>query len=187
LEEKAEEKIPERPMRESVTIPKIVQPLSWHQTPKKRKKDLKWWQWLVLLLTLGVAAIIAWTLREFLWNRWIAIALFLWWILYLVIGKLFDIDGFYNAKKLFTNWLYIVLILAWIGYGVYATQDDNSFNLIKEKAVSYVKDRFKSNQNDDSEANTWDEIYVFEWTGEVITDTWDVIFDSTWDIETQTW
>jgi hypothetical protein len=28
LEEKAEEKIPERPMRESVTIPKIVQPLS---------------------------------------------------------------------------------------------------------------------------------------------------------------
>ena len=187
LEEKAEEKIPERPMRESVTIPKIVQPLSWHQTPKKRKKDLKWWQWLILFITLWVAAIIAWTLWEFLWNRWIAIALFLWWILYLVVGKLFDVDGFYNAKKLFTNWLYIILVLAWIGYGVYATQDDNSFNLIKEKAVSYVRDRFKSDQNDDSEANTWDVIYVFEWTGEVITDTWDVILDSTWDIETQTW
>ena len=187
LEEKTEEKIPERPMRESVTIPKIVQPLSWHQTPKKRKKDLKWWQWLVLFLTLWVAAIIAWTLWEFLWNRWIAIALFLWWILYLVIGKLFDIDGFYNAKKLFTNWLYIILILAWIGYGVYATQNDNSFNLIKENAVSYIKDWFNSDKTDDSETNTWDVIYVFEWTGEVITDTWDVILDSTWDIETQTW
>jgi len=187
LEEKTEEKIPERPMRESVTIPKIVQPLSWHQTPKKRKKDLKWWQWLVLFLTLWVAAIIAWTLWEFLWNRWIAIALFLWWILYLVIGKLFDIDGFYNAKKLFTNWLYIILILAWIGYWVYAMQNDNSFNLIKEKAVSYIKDQFKSYQNGDSETNTWDVIYVFEWTGEVITDTWVVILENTWDIENETW
>ena len=185
LEEKPEEKVPERPMRESVNIPKIVQPLSWHQTPKKRKKDLKWWQWVVLLLTLGVAAIIAWTLREFLGNRWIAIALFLWWILYLVIGKLFDIDGFYNAKKLFTNWLYIILILAWIGYWIYAAQDYNSLNLIKDKAVSYVKDRFKS---DDAEADTWDVIYVFEWTGEVINDTWDInILDNTWNVEVETW
>lgn len=186
LEEKPEEKTPEKPMRESVNIPKIVQPLSWHQTSKKRKKDLNWWQWIVLLLTLWVAAIIAWTLREFLGNRWIAIALFLWWILYLVIGKLFDVGGFYNAKKLFTNWLYIILILAWIGYWIYAAQGDNSLNLIKDKAVSYVKDRFKSDKNG-AETDTWDVIYVFEWTGEVITDTWDVILDSTWDIETETW
>ena len=186
-EEKKEEKTSEKPMRESVSIPKIVQPLSWHQTPKKRKKELARGQWLVLLLTLGVAAVIAWTLREFLGNRWIAIALFLWWILYLVIGKLFDINGFYNAKKLFTNWLYIILIISWIGYGVYATQDHASLNLIKDNAVSYIQDRFKSDKEDNSEVNTWDIIYVFEWTGEVISDFEDnnEILNETWVIENE--
>jgi len=193
-EEKAEEKTPEKPMRESVSIPKIVQPLSWHQTPKKRKRERARGQWLVLLLTLGVAAVIAWTLWEFLWNRWISIALFLWWILYLVIGKLFDINGFYNAKKLFTNWIYIILIIAWIFYWFYATQDHTSLNLIKDKAISYMQDRFNSEKEDNSEFNTWDIIYVFEWTGEVITDIEDntAISDETWVIEneiveTDTW
>ena len=191
IEEKSEEKTSERPLRENVSIPKIVQPLSWHQTPKRKKKELEWmrWQRLVLLLTLAVAAVIARTLREFLGNRWIAIALFLWWILYLVIGKLFDIDGFYNAKKLFTNWLYIMLILAWIGYWVYAAQDDGSLNLIKDKAVSYVKNRFNSEKVDEAESDTGDVIYVFEWTGEVITYTWDDenALENAWIVETETW
>jgi len=186
-EEKIEGKVPERPMRESVTIPKIVKPLSWHQAPKKRKRERCWGQRLVLLLTLGIAAIIAWTLWEFLGNRWIGISLFLWRILYLVIGKLFDINGFYNAKKLFTNWLYIILIIAWIGYGVYATQDDASLNLIKDKAVSYVQDRFKSEKenNNDLKVDSWDVIYVFEWTGEVIADIEDniEILNETWVVE----
>lgn len=172
-EEKSEEKKSEKPMRESVSIPKIVQPLSWHQAPKKRKRERCWGQRLILLLTLGITAVIAWTLWEFLGNWWIGISLFLWRILYLVIGKLFDINGFYNAKKLFTNWLYIILIIAWIGYGVYVSQDDASFNLVKDKVVSYVQDRFKSEKEENSENNTWDIIYVFEWTGEVITDTED--------------
>ena len=185
LEQKSEEKVPERPMRESVTIPKIVQPISWHQTPKKKKKEIKWGQRLILLLTLGVAALIIWTLWEFLESRWIVIALFLWWILYLVIGKLFDVDGFYNAKKLFTNWLYIILIVAWFGYGIYAMQNDNSLNLIKDKAASYINNRFNS---EEAESGTWDEIYVFEWTWEVITDT-DLInsLNNTWLAENETW
>ena len=186
-EENIEENVSDRPMRENVTIPKIVQPLSWHQTPKKKKKELKRGQRLILFLTLGLAAVVAWTLREFLESRWIAIALFLGRILFLVIGKLFDVEGFYNTKKLFTNWLYIVLILAWIVYGVYATQDNSSFNLIKDKAVSYIEDRFDSEK--DSEFGTWDEIYIFEWTGEVITDTWDMINSliNTWLINNETW
>lgn len=183
LEDKPEEKLPERPMRENITIPKIVQPISWHQTSKKKKKEIKRGQRLILFLTLWVAAIIAWTLWEFLESRWIAIALFLGWILYLVIWKLFDVNGFYNAKKLFTNWLYVVLILAWIGYWVYAMQDDGSFNLAKDKAVSYIKDRF--NSENDSESGTWDEIYVFEWTGEVIDDVDSL--DNTWLVENETW
>ena len=186
LEEKPEEKIPERPMRESVTIPKIVQPLSWHQTPKKKKREIRWGQRLVLLLTLCVAAVISRTLWEFLGTRWVAISLFLWWILYLVIGKLFDIDGFYNAKKLFTNWLYIILILAWIGYGIYATQDSASFNLLKDKATSYVQNRVDSQKEEDSEENTWDIIYVFEWTGEVIdSEEMAKILDETWTAENE--
>ena len=189
IEEESEENLPEKPLRENVSIPKIVQPLSWRQTPKKKKKEWMWWQRLVLLLTLAVAGVIAWTLWEFLGNRWIAIALFLWWILYLVIGKLFDVNGFYNVRKLFTNWLYIILILAWIGYGIYAMEDDNSFNLIKEKAVSYVKDRFNSEKVDEAEVDTWDIIYVFEWTGEVITYTWDDenVLEGTWTEETEIW
>ena len=195
LEEKPEEeKTPERPMRESVTIPKIVQPLSWHQTPKKRKRERAWWQRLVLLVTLGLAVVMAWTLWEFLWNRWISIALFLWRILYLVIGKLFDINGFYNAKKLFTNRLYIVLIIAWFGYGIYAAQDYNSLNLIKDKAVSYVKDRFESSKQDNrnidtwNEVDTWDIIYIFEWTWEVIPDVENntEILDENWTVEDET-
>ena len=192
-EENPEEKTPERPMRENVTIPKIVQPLTWHHAPKKKKKDWKWWQWLILFITLWIAAIIAWTLREFLGKRWIAIALFLWWILYLVIGKLFDVNGFYNAKKLFTNRLYIILILAWVGYGIYAMQQENKSFLpagFSDKVSSYIKDRFTSNEEKNTEIGTWDEIYIFEWTGEVISDSWTEIIDlieNTWVIENEVW
>ena len=188
-EEKSEEKISDKPMREGVTIPKIVQPLTWHSTSnsKKKKKEVKWWQRLILFITLGIAAVVAWTLWEFLGDRWLAIALFLWRILYLVIWKLFDVNGFYNAKNLFTNWLYIILILAWVCYGIYAMQDNNSLNLVKDRAVSYVKDLF--NSEDDSDLGSWDAIYVFEWTGEVITDTWDIInvLDNTWTTQNETW
>ena len=188
VEDKSEEKL-ERPMRENVSIPKIVQPLSWRQTPKKKEKEWMWWQRLVLLLTLAVAAVIAWTLWEFLWSRWIAIALFLWWILYLIIGKLFDVNGFYNAKKLFTNWLYVILIVAWICYGIYAMQWNDSFNIIKDKTESYVKDWFNSEKEDEANVDTWDIIYVFEWTGEVIVDTWDGenIMEDTWVLENELW
>ena len=187
-DKKEEEEKPARPMRENVSIPKIVQPLSWHAPIQKRKKEVKRWQRIVLLITLVLAVVIAWTLWEFLGNRWVAIALLLWWVLYLVIGKLFDIAGFYNAKKLFTNWLYIILILAWIGYGVYATQNNNSINLIKDKAVSYIQNLFKSEEIDNSEVNEWEDvIYVFEGTGEVITGTGDNIdiLDEKWITENE--
>ena len=180
--DEADEKA-DKPMRESVSIPKIVQPISWHQTStKKKSKELKRWQRLILLITLGVVALVAWTLEEFLWCRWFSIALFLGWMLYLVTGKLFDVNGFYNAKKLVTNRIYIILILAWIGYGVYSTQNNNNSILppdFSEKVSSYVNGLFKS---DDSEDEKLD--YVFEWTGEVIQDTW---LEDTWTIENESW
>jgi len=187
--DKSEEKASDRPMRENVTIPKIVQPLSWHSasTNKKKKKELKRGQRLIFFLTLGLAVVIAWTLWEFLESWWMAIALFLWRILYLVIWKLFDVNWFYNAKKLFTNWSYIILILAWIGYGVYAMQNDNSFNLIKNKVASYMENLFNSKKA--SRFGTWEEIYVFEWTWEVIVNTWTEIeaLDTTWATENNIW
>ena len=172
VEEKPEEKAEERPMKETVTIPKIVQPLTWHQ-PTKRKRNIQWGQRIVLLITLALAVIIACTLWEFLGTRWIAIALFLWWILYLVIGKLFDIDGFYNAKKIFTNRLYIALILAGIGYGIYTSQNEEKSFMrsdLWDKVSSYFKGRFESEEEDNSDISTWNMVYIFEWTGEVITD-----------------
>lgn len=184
--EKLEDKDSEKPMKETISIPKIVQPLSWHQAPKKRKRESRWGQWLILLLTLAVAAVIAWTLWEFLGNRWIAIALFLGRILYLVIGKLFDVNGFFNAKKLFTNRLYILLILAWIGYGVYTMQqEDKTFNLLplwwSDKVAEYVKDLFKKEELESVDTSA---IYIFEWTWEVIANTGDTEFvNNTWDTE----
>jgi hypothetical protein len=41
LEEKNTEKKPEVPMKETVSIPKIVQPLTGYSS-KKKKKDMKW-------------------------------------------------------------------------------------------------------------------------------------------------
>lgn len=171
----------EKTMKEWVTIPKIVQPLwaSWRPTQKKkRKKEVSYGQWIVLLLTLAVAWIIAYTLWEFLWNWWVAIALFLGWILYLVIWKLFDVNGFYAARKLFTNWLYILLILWWIWYGIYATQQEGLSSFLPrdwaDKISSYTSKIFGWDGEFDD--GTW-AIYVFEWTGEVITDSEGIVND----------
>ena len=183
----------EKTMKEWVTIPKIVQPLwaAWHSvTKKKRKKEVSYGQWVVMLVTLMVAWVIAYTLWEFLENWWIAIALFLWWILYLIIWKLFDINGFYAARKLFTNWLYVLMILAWIWYWIYSMQKEGLASFLPQnwadRISSYTSGLLDVDWDSDTDDNTW-AIYLFEWTGEVITDTWDIVLDSTWDIEAQTW
>lgn len=183
-----EEKTTDKPLKESINIPKIVQPITWHPSKKKKKKtEIKWGQRLILLITLCLAAIIAWTLWEFLWSRWIAISLLLWWILYLIIGKLFDVNWFYNARKLFTNRLYVLLIIAWIVYWAQSTQESSLMTDFSEKISSYIKGQFSDKNN--SDADTWSVIYVFEWTGEVISDTWTDIDNSlniTWTVENQT-
>lgn len=53
-------------MKETVSIPKIVQPLSSHSAKKKRKKERKFGQWIVFFITLLVACVMAWALWEFL-------------------------------------------------------------------------------------------------------------------------
>lgn len=176
VDDKPEEKKSEKPMRETVSIPKIVQPISWWYQVPKRKRERNIGQRFILLLTLILAAVIAVSLWEFLGNRWIAIALFLWWMLYLVIGKLFDINGFYNAKKLFTNWIYFLLIIAGIGYWAYAMQSEDASLLptdLWEKVITYIKDLFKSDEEVKPvvEEDTSDAIYIFEGTGEVIENT----------------
>jgi hypothetical protein len=183
----------EKTMKEWVTIPKIVQPLwaAWHSvTKKKRKKEVSYGQWVVMLVTLMVAWVIAYTLWEFLENWWIAIALFLGWILYLIIWKLFDINGFYAARKLFTNWLYVLMILVWIWYWIYSMQKEGLASFLPQnwadRISSYTSGLLDVDWDSDTDDNTW-AIYLFEWTGEVITDTWDIVLDSTWDIEAQTW
>ena len=190
LNEEKEEKKVEKIIKESVTIPKIVQPITWHvSTKRRRKRESRFGQRLILLFTLAISVVMAWTLREFLWVRGIAVSLFLGRILYLITGKLFDINGFYEAKKLFTNRLYVVLILAWIGYWAYITQqNDKPFTLFPkwwtDKVISYVKDVFNW---DDAEIDTW-VIYIFEWTWEVITNSEEnninmEVSDDTWSVE----
>lgn len=175
-EEKQEEKSDlknEKVIKETVSIPKIVQPLAWHYTKSKKKKDIKYGQWLVLLCTLALAGLIARILWEFFGVRSVVIALLLGWIFYLIIWKLADIDGFYKAKKLFTNRLYVILILAWIWYGVYnVQQSENWFNSdfwieLKDKVITCVKDWFAWDKDNVSYTETW-VVYVFEGTWEVL-------------------
>ena len=181
----------EKTMKEWVTIPKIVQPLwaSWRPvTKKKRKKEVCYGQWIVMFLTLLFARFIAYTLWEFLENWWIAIALFLGWILYLIIWKLFDVSGFYAARKLFTNWLYILMILAWIWYWIYSTQKEGLASFLPQdwadKISSYTNNLLSVDGNSEIDDSTWD-IYVFEWTGEVITNDGNEldVLENTWSQE----
>lgn len=170
-EEKNEEKKSEKVMKETVSIPKIVKPLTSHNTQKRRKKEVKWGQRVILILTLALSGLIARVLQEFFGIRSAVIAVLIGYILYLLIWKIFDVNWFYVAKKLFTNWLYIVLILAWIWYCVYTMQqEDKDFKLFPEgrtdTVISYVKNRFKW-EEDVVNPYTW-AVYVFEWTGEVI-------------------
>ena len=175
VEEKRDEDKGEKVMKESVSIPKIVQPLSSHPTKRKRKKERKFWQWIVFFITLLVACVMARALWEFLWIWWIAVALFVGWILYLLIGKIIDVNWFYKARTLFTNWLYILLILWGIGYWIYVMQQaDREFNFFPDwrtdKVVTQVKDWFKKDgQDEDISELSWN-VYVFEWTGEIITE-----------------
>jgi len=172
VKEEKNEKSDSKSLKETVSIPKIVQPLAGHSKSKK-KKDIKYGQWLVLLFTLVLATLITRILREFFGVRSIAIALLLWWIFYLIIWKLADIEWFYKAKYLFSNRFYVLLILAWIGYGVYTIQQsDQGFNSafwidLKDRAVTYVKDRFKWDKAENPQVETG-VVYVFEWTGEVL-------------------
>lgn len=181
------ETVEEKPMKEGVNIPKIVQPLwtTWRSTAKKKKKrELCYGQWIVMLVSLVIVCFISYTLWEFL-DKWgIAIALFLWRVLYLIIWKLFDVNGFYAVRKLFTNWLYILLILWGIWYWIYFTQQEWLSSFLPQKWVdrisSYVGDFWKL----DSDDGTWS-MYVFELTGEVIVDSgMDTLIDS-WNLESE--
>lgn len=87
-------------------------------------------------------------------------------------------NGFYAARKLFTNWLYILLILWWIWYGIYATQQEGLSSFLPrdwaDKISSFTSKMF--GWDDEFDDGTW-AIYVFEWTGEVITDSEGIIND----------
>ena len=190
LQEDKWENASEKTMKEGVSIPKIVQSVwtSWHVASKKKsKKESRYWQWIVMLLTLVVAWIIAKILWEFLGNWWVAIALLIGWILYLIIWKLFDVNGFYAARKLFTNRLYILMLLVWIWYGIYSMQQEGLSSFLPQswadKISSYTTKLFGSDQDIDVEDGTW-AIYVFEWTGEVITGVEGMdISDNSWNVE----
>lgn len=173
-------------MREWVSTPKIVQPIWWYSysAKRKKKKETKRGQRLIWLLWLAIAGVTACTLWEFLWCWGVALSLILGRLLYLIIGKLFDVNGFHNVKKLITNRLFVLMILGGIGYGAYSMSqsDSNALNDGRNNAVSYIKDWFK--WNDEVDEN---EIYVFEWTGEVINSSEDLSGTDTELNENLTW
>lgn len=161
--------------KESVSIPKIVQPISGHNIQKNKKKVYKkTWQRRVLLATLVLAGILARPLWELFWSRSIVISLIVWWIFYLIIGKIADLNGFEKTRTLITNWLYWILIIGWLAYGVNNLYSNGQSieDLIPSDLWSriekYVKNWFLI--EDDKESGDTDEsnVYIFEWTGEVI-------------------
>jgi hypothetical protein len=73
----------------------------------------------VFVLTLLIAATINFTVGELLTSRSPLLALVVGYLLYLIIGKVADLNGFFNLKKLFTARIYYLLLILALAYGLF--------------------------------------------------------------------
>lgn len=157
---------------EKVSVQKIVQPIpaSRKKAPRKNKK---YGQWRLFLITLIIVAILNYSIWEFFTYRSPLFTLLIGYILFFIIGKILDLNGFSSTAKLPTTWIYYILILLGIGYaGLYSTG--------KEELISkYIPElRGQSSYNDtdtppqikDPDITTNPD-YIFEGTGEVLSGT----------------
>ncbi|GHV25397.1 hypothetical protein FACS1894176_03780 [Bacteroidia bacterium] len=69
-------------------------------------------------MTLAIAVAINFTIGELFTSRSPLLSLLIGFVLYIIIGKVADLNGFYTIKKLFTAWLYYLLLALALAYGI---------------------------------------------------------------------
>ncbi|MDR2189876.1 MAG: hypothetical protein LBP53_01480 [Candidatus Peribacteria bacterium] len=90
---------------------KIVQ--TFTPPPKRRKRRGSFWAQIgIFMLTLLFALSVHFISREFLTYRSPVIAVVIGFILFLLIGNIFEVRGFHQIRKLFTARIYYLLLLA---------------------------------------------------------------------------
>jgi hypothetical protein len=106
---------------EKITVQKIVQPIP--NTRKKAPRKTKaYGQWRLFLITIIIAALLNYTAGEFLTYRSPLLALVIGFIIFIIIGKILDLNGFSSIIKLPTTRIYYLLILLGVGYaGIYSS------------------------------------------------------------------
>lgn len=105
---------------EKTSVPKMVHPVT--PSPKRRKKkNNRRGQRIIFFLTIAIAiAIHLFITCEFLTYRSPILCLIIGFILFLIIGKILDVNGFTKTTKLITSRLYYFILLLSLGYaGMY--------------------------------------------------------------------
>jgi hypothetical protein len=167
----SESKPAQEPLNEKIGIPKIVQaPVA----PKKKRKKLSSGQWRIFLVTLLMAIAIHFIISEFFTYRSPLIAGGIGCIVFILIGKIFDIKGFSRVNTLFTTWIYYLLILLTLAYaGVYAAGKGELIETYVPslRQISPIGNDAKDQKTDTlpgatSSLSSGD--YVYEGTGELL-------------------
>ncbi|MDR0860666.1 MAG: hypothetical protein LBO09_06970 [Candidatus Peribacteria bacterium] len=131
-------------------------------------------------MTLAIAIAINFTIGELFTSRSPLLSLLIGFVLYIIIGKVADLNGFYTIKKLFTVWLYYLLLALALAYGILYLYEKGD---LVERYLPTLRgqENFFSNTTNQPENNDNPNInteftpatgdYVYEGSGEVISST----------------
>lgn len=157
---------------EKVSVQKIVQPIP---TPKKKapRKNTQYGQWRLFLITLLIAVILNYSIGEFFTYRSPLLSLIIGYIVFVIIGKILDLNGFISTTKLPTTWIYAILILVGIGYaGLYSTGKESLISdYIPELRGQGKYNNIETPIEIKNPEITTNPDYIFEGTGEVLSGT----------------
>jgi len=158
------------PLAEKSSVQKIVQPIP--PTTKRKRKSGKRGQRLIFLLSIAIAvAIHLFITCEFLTYRSLLLCLIIGFILFLTIGKILDINGFYKAGRLATSRLYYIILLLAAGYaGIYMYGKGELLEqyIPELRRQTNIHTTKQPEEIEKTESDNPD--YVYEITGEVISE-----------------
>lgn len=107
-EENKEE--PMKPRYAETMMRNSVYQVSHSATSKKRRKKVRYGQWIVFLVSLIVAVALFYIGYEFVGVRWYIISILIGFFFFMIIGKILDVAWFHNMR-IITAWIYYLLIL----------------------------------------------------------------------------
>lgn len=84
--------------------------------PVKRKKTIRYGQWIVFIVSLIIAGAVFFISYEFLSQWSYIIATFMGFLAYVILGKLLDVSGFHKVRGVFSAWIYYLILLFFLLY-----------------------------------------------------------------------